>query len=61
VAPTRKTHFEQVPLEAIKRIVEENARQEKIITGEEARRIQKKGTEADLLEATMANGGSERQ
>jgi hypothetical protein len=60
VTPKRKTHFEQVPLEAIKKIVEENALQEKTNTGEEVRGTKTKDTEADVLEAMTANGWSER-
>jgi hypothetical protein len=60
VTPKRKTHFEQVPLEVIKKIVEENARQERTNTGEDARGTKKKDAEADLLEALTANGWSER-
>jgi len=61
VTPKRKTHFEQVPLEVIKKIVEENARQEKVNIGEEARGTKTKDTEADLLETMTANGWSERE
>jgi hypothetical protein len=55
-----KTHFEQVPLEAIKGILEENARQERIETDREARGTTKKNLETDLLESTTANEWGER-
>jgi hypothetical protein len=51
----KKTHFEQVPLKAIKKIVEENDRQERIRTPEKPLGSKKKGWEADLLETTSAN------
>jgi hypothetical protein len=60
VTPKRKTHFEQVPLEVIKKVIEENALQEKTNTGEETRETKKKDAETDLLEAMKANGWSER-
>jgi len=54
VTPMKKTHFEQVPLDVIKKIVEESARQEKIKTGPEPRESKKKGSEADFSETTPA-------
>ena len=60
MTPKRKTHFEQVPLEVIKKVIEENALQEKTNTGEETRETKKKDAETDLLEAMKANGWSER-
>ena len=60
MTPKRKTHFEQVPLEVIKKVIEENALQEKTNTGEEPRETKKKDAEADLLQAMTANGWSER-
>jgi hypothetical protein len=59
VTPMKKTYFEQVPLEAIQKIVEENAQQEKIKTGEEPRGAKKKGREAGLLKTTRANACGE--
>jgi hypothetical protein len=38
VPPMRKTHFEQIPLEVIKVVLEENARQEKLRTDQETRK-----------------------
>jgi hypothetical protein len=55
-----KTHFEQVPLEAIKGILEENTRQERIETDREARGTTKKNWETDILETTTANERGER-
>ena len=49
-----RTHFEQVPLEVIKRILEENARQERIATDREASVTAKKDWETDLLETMTA-------
>jgi hypothetical protein len=57
----RKTHFEQVPLEVIKKIIEENVRQQKTSTGEDALGTGAKDAEADLLEATTAAGRSEKR
>jgi hypothetical protein len=56
----RKTHFEQVPLDVIQRVLEENARQEKIRTDRETHEEIKKNWETDVLETTTANGWSER-
>jgi hypothetical protein len=56
----RRTHFEQVSMEVIRKIIDENALKEKIITSEEARGTEKQYAEADLLETTAANGWSER-
>jgi hypothetical protein len=55
VGPKRRTHFKQVPLDVIKKIIEENARQEKIKTGEKPRGSKKKGWEANLLKTTPPN------
>jgi hypothetical protein len=55
-----KTHFEQIPLEVIKGILEENERQERIETDREARGTKKKDWENDLLEPTTANGWGKR-
>jgi hypothetical protein len=44
-----KTHFEQVPMEVVRKIVEEQMRRE--ITTEQDRGIKKKMLEDDLLEA----------
>jgi hypothetical protein len=57
MTPMKKTYFEQVPLKAIKKIVEENDRQERIRSGEKPPESKKKGWEADLLETTSANAG----
>jgi hypothetical protein len=59
VAPMKKTYFEQVPLEAIKNIIEENERKEKVKTGEEPRGTKKKGREAGLLNTSPANAFGE--
>jgi|HubBroStandDraft_1064217.scaffolds.fasta_scaffold984005_2 hypothetical protein len=59
MAPEKKTHFDQIPLKAIREIIEESARREKMKTGEEARGTKKKDAESDLLETTTANGRSE--
>lgn len=56
----RKTHFEKIPLEAIKGILEENARQERIETDREARGTTKEDWETDILETTTANEWGER-
>jgi hypothetical protein len=61
MTPKRKTHFEQISLETIKKIVEENARQQKLESDEHALRTETKDPEADLIEATTANGWSERR
>jgi hypothetical protein len=47
-------------MEVIRKIIDENALKEKIITSEEARGTEKQYAEADLLETTAANGWSER-
>jgi|HubBroStandDraft_6_1064221.scaffolds.fasta_scaffold27900_7 hypothetical protein len=61
MTPKRKTHFEQIPLEMIKKIVKENERQQKMETEEDALRAETKDPEADLIGATTANGWSERR
>ena len=59
MAPMKKTYFEQVPLEAIKNIVEENERREKVKTGEESRGTKKKDREAGPLKTSRANACGE--
>jgi hypothetical protein len=49
-----KTHFEQVPLEMVKQIVEKELQRE--MATEQARGIKKKKLEEDLLEASTVNG-----
>jgi hypothetical protein len=61
VTPQRKAHFAQVPLAAIKKIVEEEARQRKIKADEEALVSKKKDEEPNLLETTIAHGWSGRK
>jgi hypothetical protein len=56
----RKTHFEQIPMEVIKEIVEENARQKKIRADEAACVTKKKDVEAEPFETTTASACGER-
>ncbi|HEV1993969.1 MAG TPA: hypothetical protein VGR03_06545 [Candidatus Acidoferrum sp.] len=49
-----KTHFEQVPLEMVKQIVEKELQRE--MASEQARGTKKKKLEEDLLEASTVNG-----
>jgi hypothetical protein len=49
-----ETHFEQVPLEMVKQIVEKELQRQ--IATEQVRGTKKKKLEEDLLEASMATG-----
>ena len=61
MTPKRKTHFEQVSVEAIKEIIAENARKEKIRIGLDSQITIERDTETDLLEAMTANMRGERR
>lgn len=49
-----RTHFEQVPLEVVKKIVEEEVQRQE--TDEPVRETRKKKLEEDLLEASTFQG-----
>jgi hypothetical protein len=53
-----KTHFEQVPLEVVRKIVEEEVQEEK--TTGQARGTKKKKLQEDLLGASAVNGRNEK-
>jgi hypothetical protein len=57
----RKTHFEQISVEAIKKIIAENAQQEKIRTSLDPQITNEREAEPDLLEAVTANAWRERR
>jgi hypothetical protein len=57
----RKTHFEQVSVEMIKKIIAENAHQENIRTSLDPQVTSERDTEPDLLEAVTANVWRERR
>ena len=57
----RKTHFEQISVEAIKKIIAENARQENMRTSLDPQITNERETEPDLLEAVTANAWRERR
>jgi len=57
----RKTHFAQVPLTAIKKIVEEEQRRKKIKGDEETLGTNKKDAGDDTLETATAPGRSARK
>jgi hypothetical protein len=57
----RKTHFEQVSVEMIKKIIVENAHQENIRTSLDPQVTSERDTEPDLLEAVTANVWRERR
>jgi hypothetical protein len=55
MTPKRKTHFEQVSVEVIKKIIAENAQQENIRTGLDPQVTNERDTEPDLSEAMTAH------
>jgi hypothetical protein len=61
MTPMKKTRFEQVPLEMIRKIIEENARRQKTNSSKPAKGIKKPDAKSDLVETTASNGLSERR
>ncbi len=57
----RKTHFEQISVEAIKKIIAENARQEETRIGLDCQVANERDTETAPLEAVTANVWRERR
>jgi hypothetical protein len=61
MTPMKKTRFEQVPLEIIRKVIEENARRQKTHPMKPAKGTKKPDAKADLVETTASNGLSERR
>ena len=57
----RETHFEQISVEAIKKIIAENAQQENIGISLDPQVTNERDTEPDLLQAVTANVWKERR